>query len=717
MISYGAYLCAFQAKARKDTQMGESSYTVSKRRLFFQIGITSFFSVLAVIVCYVLFFSYTPQKNALGAFASVCMDVICMLLIFILVMNQIFEHQTFSKTTRLFLGLMVGTYWALFLDFMTWSSDGKLTYDSLGYVYTVLSLCMGSALSFVFILYFSNYLYEMYGMKKVLIHAKFLAAANIIAFVITFIFAIMKRGFVFVDGHYEIGAQYDIVTTIPVVTVFYIMFYAIRYVKVIGFHDVVAVSGYNVIMIAGALFEAANRVGTTFVGITVANVYIFVMLQNKVIDKAKRQQEELALRIKRQFDTLESMAGIYSYVNYVDVSGHTVRGLNQEDSEQEYLDYSKESHSRLNRNLYAGIEEDQKERFWEYTDISTLSERMAGENLISAEFHHDEEGWFRAHYIRIGEDKGVIDKVIYAIRNINEEKKNVEKWIIKSNMDELTGIYNRHAYEDDVTALENSKIEDNFVYVSMDVNSLKVINDTLGHAAGDEMIIGASECMKQCLGAYGKLYRTGGDEFVAIIYANETQLEKIKSDVEDVTAKWHGEQNDKLAISCGYVTRKECPNLSIREMSIVADKRMYEDKANYYQRRGYDRRGQRDAHVAIASLYNKVMKINITRDSYQIIDSNLDDLSKVNELPNTISGWFAQFAASGQLHPEDVNEFVEKTNLDSLRSYYKEGNTSRALIYRRKVEDKYVKVVMELIPANDYKAEEQTLFLYVRVIE
>ena len=52
---------------------------------------------------------------------------------------------------------------------------------------------------------------------------------------------------------------------------------------------------------------------------------------------------------------------------------------------------------------------------------------------------------------------------------------------------------------------------DEFTYVSLDVNGLKVINDTKGHTAGDELIIGACQCMKKSLGPYGKLYRIGGD--------------------------------------------------------------------------------------------------------------------------------------------------------------------------------------------------------------
>ena len=51
----------------------------------------------------------------------------------------------------------------------------------------------------------------------------------------------------------------------------------------------------------------------------------------------------------------------------------------------------------------------------------------------------------------------------------------------------------------------------------MDVNGLKKVNDQLGHDAGDELLKGASSCISRCFGSYGKAYRTGGDEFIAIV--------------------------------------------------------------------------------------------------------------------------------------------------------------------------------------------------------
>ena len=81
--------------------------------------------------------------------------------------------------------------------------------------------------------------------------------------------------------------------------------------------------------------------------------------------------------------------------------------------------------------------------------------------------------------------------------------------------------------ESNESLMEGSKSvdidSDDFVFVSLDVNGLKTINDTQGHAAGDELIKAAASCMKKCIGSYGRVYRTGGDEFIALINTSDKQ--------------------------------------------------------------------------------------------------------------------------------------------------------------------------------------------------
>lgn len=546
-------------------------------------------ALVTVGVAYVLLVLYKPNQNALGALASVCMDVVCMMVMLCLAGHMAFEKENLSRTSKLFLGLMVASIWALFMDFLNWAFDGSLEFSSLVFIFTMLSLCMGSTLAGILSLYLGYYMNEMYGLKKVFISSRICAVINLFAFILTFTLGVTGQAFTYVNGHYEIGELYDYVTALPILTLIYLTIYTICHIKTIGFHDVIAVVGYIIIMIAGALLESAFRIGTTFVGITVANVYIFVMLQSKYLGRVKQQ--------------------------------------------------------------------------------------------------------------------------------IEEEKKKTEKWMLKSNLDDMTGFFNRHAYEDEIALLEQNKLQDDFVYVSIDVNGLKIVNDTLGHSAGDELITGASECLKQCFGEYGKIFRTGGDEFVALIYVPSAKLIELKKEIKNITAEWSGTYNKSLNLSLGYVTNHEAENMTLHQVAVLADKRMYADKTRYYQRKGVDRRGQRDAHVALCALYTKILKINVTEDTFQIVNMDTEEKTVEKGFDDKISKWLSNFGTSGQVHPEDLEDYLAKTSLEYISSYFKRNQKPLAVFYRRKFTEGYKRVMMEMIPANDYSDESQNLFLYVKTIE
>jgi len=142
--------------------------------------------------------------------------------------------------------------------------------------------------------------------------------------------------------------------------------------------------------------------------------------------------------------------------------------------------------------------------------------------------------------------------------------------------DELTGVLNRRAYEEDI--YEHDDIQnDKFVYVSIDVNGLKVVNDSKGHMAGDELILGACQCMKESLGKVGNIYRIGGDEFVAILFCDVEKTKELLSDFDTALSNWSGELIDSISVSYGWVSKNEKPDASVRQLGAVAEERMYED--------------------------------------------------------------------------------------------------------------------------------------------
>ena len=155
--------------------------------------------------------------------------------------------------------------------------------------------------------------------------------------------------------------------------------------------------------------------------------------------------------------------------------------------------------------------------------------------------------------------------------------------------DDLTGLFNRRAFEEDCGKIPENDIG-KMIIVMMDVNGLKKVNDTCGHTVGDELLIGAGNCIRNSLGKYGKIYRTGGDEFVALLECTRSQLDDVIATFEHVTANWQLTHPYELSISKGVVVCKEHPELNLYEMKKLADELMYKDKNEYYLRTGKERR-------------------------------------------------------------------------------------------------------------------------------
>lgn len=104
-------------------------------------------------------------------------------------------------------------------------------------------------------------------------------------------------------------------------------------------------------------------------------------------------------------------------------------------------------------------------------------------------------------------------------------------------------------------------------------------------------------------------------------------------------------------------------------------------------------------------------------DDYAIVNMNMDEQIKEKGFADSISGWLEGFGRSGQVHPEDLENYLTKTNLDYMRNYFKSGKTSLSIAYKRKHNTVFKQVMMEIIPTNEYSDDNQSLYLYVKDID
>lgn len=141
--------------------------------------------------------------------------------------------------------------------------------------------------------------------------------------------------------------------------------------------------------------------------------------------------------------------------------------------------------------------------------------------------------------------------------------------------DALTGLMNRRSFYLDAKRMQNKSL----AIVSVDLNSLKEINDTFGHSAGDK----ALQALGNAMLAKGKnrfsCYRVGGDEFMAL--GKEQSPEAANVYMEQLRATLR--EKDLMA-SFGFAAYH--PGDHFDSVCNLADARMYGDKKQYRHRTG-----------------------------------------------------------------------------------------------------------------------------------
>ena len=170
----------------------------------------------------------------------------------------------------------------------------------------------------------------------------------------------------------------------------------------------------------------------------------------------------------------------------------------------------------------------------------------------------------------------------YTMQQVKMDEK-LNEQSVKISIDPLTGAFSRFAYNDMMESYNNQAPED-FVAFLIDINGLKVVNDTLGHEAGDELICGAADCIMKAVGDKGRTFRIGGDEFVVFGTMKKEQAEKTLMEMNRIITSWSGEKVKSLSVSVGFALASEFTGYSIEDLTKEADKAMYEQKKEFYRR-------------------------------------------------------------------------------------------------------------------------------------
>ncbi len=316
-------------------------------------------------------------------------------------------------------------------------------------------------------------------------------------------------------------------------------------------------------------------------------LYVLTNMLNKITKMESEKQE--------QFAVLLSMNEMYYSLHLVDLEKNTVVEYASHDvvSDEMQRTHGENANLMMDNIMSSTLTDEWLEEGLKFSNLQNIKKLLKGKKILQKDMVGKQTGWFRMSFITIDSaPDGTPTRVVVATRIIDEEKRKEQELYEQSNKDVLTQCFNRRAFEEAMLQYEHKVAEDNLVVASFDVNSLKEINDTLGHEAGDELLKGASECMLKCFSKYGKIFRTGGDEFVGIFYVSTSELLALEEEFNYTVINWKGKILKEISIACGYAHKQENPYASVKELFKYADSRMYEDKKLYYQNMKHDRRAQ-----------------------------------------------------------------------------------------------------------------------------
>jgi diguanylate cyclase (GGDEF)-like protein/PAS domain S-box-containing protein len=147
----------------------------------------------------------------------------------------------------------------------------------------------------------------------------------------------------------------------------------------------------------------------------------------------------------------------------------------------------------------------------------------------------------------IRDSRGEVTGIVFVMRDITQERAFAAQLLHQATHDALTGLTNRREFEQQLAkAIADQKWQSSdYALLYLDLDQFKVVNDTCGHAAGDELICQVSWAVKQELRATDVLARLGGDEF-GVLLANCPQhaalaiAESLRRRISDLRFIWEG---------------------------------------------------------------------------------------------------------------------------------------------------------------------------------
>jgi len=138
--------------------------------------------------------------------------------------------------------------------------------------------------------------------------------------------------------------------------------------------------------------------------------------------------------------------------------------------------------------------------------------------------------WMLSRGVPVRDETGKVTRIVGTLTDITHRKETEEQLVYEAFHDPLTGLPNRALFTNRLMrAISKSRQLHDYLFavLFLDLDRFKLINDSLGHLAGDELLVGIAERLKECVRSADTVARMGGDEFTILLEDLKSQEDAL----------------------------------------------------------------------------------------------------------------------------------------------------------------------------------------------
>ena len=319
----------------------------------------------------------------------------------------------------------------------------------------------------------------------------------------------------------------------------------------------------------------------------------------------------------------------------------------------------------------------------------------------------------------IDNNKNILGAVII-LRDVTEVRTMEKRLSYQASHDALTGLINRREFEVRLKQTIRNAIAEDLTHsiCFLDLDKFKIINDTSGHAAGDEFLKQVSKTIQSLLRQTDVLARLGGDEFAIIldscsIYQAKNICTQIIKKIKDTRFNW-GKNSFEAGASIGIVPITKL-TVSVSEVMSSVDAACYEAKDKGRNRvQVFEPNDAEFVKHQLETSWIQKIKTAIDENQFELYFQELKNINPTHPTPTSIELLIRLNDNGNVISPDSFIPTAERYNLMPMIDEWVISNTFDFINEYNKKHDSDIRVAINL--SGQSLSEDSVLNLITKLL-